>query len=695
LISLLQEIHCIIMTDQVGPLSPDDILTAVVLADPYTALFNPLNPLTPHCLMALAGRPLLDYTLECLLHNGVSEVILYLSNSPSMVRSWLTDSKWNQDLPPACRPLNITTIVNEDCRSVGDACRDLDEKGIVRGDFLLVSGDLVASVRLGEVVEKHKARPAKDKHSIMTKVYMEAKPGNCLITRGSELVLACDKATDQILFYQRAGNTSYNFPVELFQHEEVSVCYDLSDPGIAVCHPTVLALFSDNFDIQDMDTLTAEILESDLVDSTIYMETLIEGMAARAFSPYMFLTLSNMVMSRWFFPMVPPSSSYKYSMNNVYKGKECKVGKASILEEEVIIGHKTVVGAGCELSQTSLGSNCFIGEDCVLFNCVVEDKVTLGKGVVISNCIIGKGSIIPAGVKMGEKVIIGEGVELGEGVTIPDGARMIATEEDDWGEDEGEDDAVTAGSEWGPKAFVYKEDDADDEESVVSDNAVLDTWGEVYHSDDEDDASSIGSVEEESDQDFGDFDPESEEEAGGGEHEDVINFRREVIDSIARGLEQGVASDNLVLEINGSKHAWNITLSEVNQCVLYAVLTANIPLAMEDLTPAVVLPTVLKNITSLLQLLTKYSRSKSGQQYYMEGLEGLVEKHPIFMEIIAKVLHNLYDKDVLSDETILAWNKKLSSAGPTEKIQATICSKIKPLIAWLEQSDSESEDDSD
>ena len=119
-----------IMADQGGPLSPDDILTAVVLADPYTALFNPLTPSSPHCLMALAGRPLLDYTLECLFHNGVSEVILYLSNSPSMVRSWLADSKWSQDLPLACRPLNISTIVNEESRSVGDACRDLDEKGV-------------------------------------------------------------------------------------------------------------------------------------------------------------------------------------------------------------------------------------------------------------------------------------------------------------------------------------------------------------------------------------------------------------------------------------------------------------------------------------------------------------------------------------------------------------------------------------
>ena len=56
-----------------------------------------------------------------------------------------------------------------------------------------MSGDLVASVKLEQVVEKHRARAAVDKHSIMTKVYMQAQPGNPLRTRGSEVVLACDK----------------------------------------------------------------------------------------------------------------------------------------------------------------------------------------------------------------------------------------------------------------------------------------------------------------------------------------------------------------------------------------------------------------------------------------------------------------------------------------------------------------------
>ena len=98
----------------------------------------------------------------------------------------------------------------------------------------------------------------------------------------------------------------------------------------------------------------------------------------------------------------------------------------------------------------------------------------------------------------------------------------------------------------------------------------------------------------------------------------------------------------------------------------------------------------------MLQILTSfYCRSKSGQLYYLEGMESIVARHPIYMEILAKVLHTLYDRDVLSDQSILSWNKKLGSADPTEQLQATICSKIKPLIAWLEQPDSDSEDDSD
>lgn len=665
-------------------MTTEDVLTAVVIADSYTSNFNPLTPSVPQCLMVLAGRPLLDYTLDSLFHNGVGEVILYCSTAPAMIRTWLANSKWSQEQHPSCRPMNITIIVNEDSRSMGDACRDLDEKGIVRGDFLLVNGDLVASVHLEQAIEKHKARPAVDKHSIMTKVCMQGQPGNCLRTKGNELVIATDKITNQILFHQRSGEKSYNFPVELFQHEEVSVCFDFTDPGIAICSPTVLALFSDNFDIQDMDTLTNEILESDLVDSTIYIECMQEGMAARASSPFLFLTLSELVMSRWFFPILPPTKLYKFSSNNIYLAQSAKVGKGCVLDEEILVGEETVLGEGCTVSQASFGNKCLIKEDCIINNCIIGKGVTIGKGIVLSNCIVGDGAIIPTDVQIGERVVIGAGVELREGVIISKGTKLVASEEDDWGDDDEQESVV---SEWGPKAYIYKDDDADDDDgSVSSEKIVHDTWGEVFVTDDEN--SCDEDVDEDSDQDFEIGDDSEDEEDVGVEHDDVKNFRREVIDSILRGLEQGVNADNLVLEINGSKHAWNITLSEVNQCVLYAVLTANID---DKLSASSLLPSVLKNIGNLQQLLLKYSKSKSGQQYYLEGIENLVTKHPVYMDMLAKVVHNLYDKDILSDQAIVSWHGKLDSVGP----QATIRSKLKPLIAWLEESDSESEEDSD
>ena len=108
----------------------EDILTAVVIADNYNNNFAPLTPVLPHCLQTCAGRPLLDYTLEWLMINSVKEVILYLSSSPAEVKNWLTGSKWSQEVAEDCRPLSITVIVNEDSRSLGDACRDLDEKGV-------------------------------------------------------------------------------------------------------------------------------------------------------------------------------------------------------------------------------------------------------------------------------------------------------------------------------------------------------------------------------------------------------------------------------------------------------------------------------------------------------------------------------------------------------------------------------------
>lgn len=47
-------------------------------------------------------------------------------------------------------------------------------------------------------------------------------------------------------------------------------------------------------------------------------------------------------------------------------------------------------------------------------------------------------------------------------------------------------------------------------------------------------------------------------------------FFTEVIDSLARGFEDKLLCDNLILEVNSSRYAYNVTLEEVS---FYAYFT--------------------------------------------------------------------------------------------------------------------------
>ena len=429
---------------------------------------------------------------------------------------------------------------------------------------------------------------------------MAGGSGDVTRCKGQEVVLATDKKTGQILFQQKSNLSSYSFPVELFQHDQVSVNLDLTDPEIYICSQAVLLMFSDVFDKQDVDPLITEIIENELYDYTFYLEVPGEGLAARASNPHLLLSLNVLVLDRWVYPLVPHPSAYKQRLGGIYTGRGVVVGAGTNLEERLLLGEGSVLGRGCSVSSSSIGPHCQISDNVTIINSVLGAGVVLGPGLTISNSLLADGCILPAGVNLGEKVILGAGVELSLGASVEAGSRLVAAQES-WGEEEeGEEEQ----DKLGPRAFLYTEDDEEDLEDF---GVVTDPWGEVYQTESE--SSSDSSSSDDGDEDDEILSSEDEEECENTEHEDVKNFRKEVMESITRGLEQGVHKDNLVLEINGSKHAWNTNLAEVNQCVLFSVLTGNIDLAPGKLSAQSTLSAVVKNIKKLSPLLLHYTKS--------------------------------------------------------------------------------------
>ena len=83
-------------------------------------------------------------------------------------------------------------------------------------------GDLVGGVLpLEQLMGEHKARQVVDKQSVMTPLLCPCLPKHPLRLRGSETVLATDRNSSQLLFFQRSNTRGQNFPLELFNHPEV------------------------------------------------------------------------------------------------------------------------------------------------------------------------------------------------------------------------------------------------------------------------------------------------------------------------------------------------------------------------------------------------------------------------------------------------------------------------------------------
>ena len=207
------------------------------------------------------------------------------------------------------------------------------------------------------------------------------------------------------------------------------------------------------------------------------------------------------------------------------------------------------VGSKAMVERSTIGEGAVLGQGCLVKDSIVMEGAVIGNGVHLDQVIVGRGAVVKEGSRLSSRCLLGEGVILEAGVIVPELTRISAALEDDWGEDGG-------GDKLGEKAFLYTEEDEDEEDEEEEEIKKKDWWGSAFE--EIEDGSSEGMSEGGSEDDDEEEDEEESEEEG-GEHDDVKNFRREVIDSIERGGD----TDNLVLEINGSKHAWNITLSEV------------------------------------------------------------------------------------------------------------------------------------
>ncbi|XP_064097456.1 translation initiation factor eIF2B subunit epsilon-like isoform X1 [Macrobrachium nipponense] len=672
---------------EIGELSEEKLLQCVVLADFRQDYGSTISQDLPKVLVPLVNTPLLDYSLDWLERSGIDEVIVYCRAQPhaDLIRQHCKGFTARR----AERGMNVIVVASEDCHSMGDAMRDLYAKSLLKDDFFLIHGDTIANIDLQALMAKHKERRSIDKKFIMTLLYMN-KTGEHIGDDESTATLIANATTGKVLHHVRrsSSKSKLSIPAELLKTcSQLRVLPAVSDPGIAVCSEVVPSLFSDNFDYGTRDSLIRGVIEQEeLLDYAIACEVLESGYATRATSLPLYETVSSEVIRRQAYPLVPEVSLTSHRIRYLYDDFTNNYWEASAKFHKGNGGRDVVVGAGSEVSlsaqlkRTVIGDHCTVQDNVKITSSFIMNNVCIKKGCVLDQCYLGDNVKLEENVVLSPGCVLGANVVLGPNITIPAVTCLSAVPPVDEFEEENttqEPDPKICGSQG--HAFVVTEDDDDDELRKL-------VWGREK-------IEEISSEEELSDEE--DMDQVMGEDAHMRDEDEQreYEFRREIRESVTNALSSGSAAENVVLEINASRHAYNMSMEEVLATVTQAILRAGEEKEPEKYDSEGLWTLTKRSLSKFTDVFKNYVRKPRDQITVLNAIEALMNEHRGYLPLAQKIFYELNQvHDVLDNEVIIFWYKKESSSTP---VSTTIKSLIQKFIDWLEDDeDEESEEDS-
>ncbi|KAG8900363.1 hypothetical protein FRC00_013264 [Tulasnella sp. 408] len=683
--------------EKAGIEEEDEILQAVILADSFNSRFGPLTMDLPRCLLPVCNTPLLDWTFEALASAGVQQVYVFCSSHAGLIRQAIDASPWSRP----SSGLRIIPISSREARSVGDALREIDTKQIISSDFVLVSGDIISNIRIDEVVKEHRERRKISKDAIMTTVVREVGPRDRPQPGGDATVIVMNAETSQCVHYEyiQHDKTDFDLPAEVItKHRDLDVRIDLLDCGIDICSPDVPALFSENFDYQDLrKDFVRGVLTSDLLSKTIYCHVATTGYAARVKNTRSYAAISKDIITRRTFPLVPDDNHLGGDRFDQRRGYVYVSKNRVSLSRTCVIGNHTIVGAGCEvmndvhISSSVLGKGCEIGNRTTIRNSFIWDKTRIGADCIIEESIIGAHVRVLDGSVIRRGCLVGQHVTLGPNATLDKFQRVsrhppAANEDEDWDEEEEQ-----------PKEEVEKEDDDDETDEDKSDHG-----SDVeYEESDVSDLDTVGSSPMGSP-----LSASSATSAGlinnipSMSLDSSADFMSECRQSLDRAYQEGHSIDNAAIELKTLRMASNVPLKQVAESIV-GFLVGKIELVDN---PAAQRGKVNAVVGRWGPLLTSIGWDDAAETISL--LQRYCALNDKYQKIFGLVLASFYNEDIAEFDDIKSWygrNLALKKQGldPKDPIGAVLedtmqqAMKLIQQIHALEQEDDDEEESDD
>lgn len=626
--------------------------------------------------------------------------------------------------------MHIQVITSPECASIGDALRDIDSKDIIQGDFIFVCGDVVSNMNLSRALATHRARRQADKNMIMTMVLKPSTPFHRSRERCETAVFCIDPSTQECIHYEPIESESQKWGAKLDaalleSHRAIDIRYDLIDCQIDICSLNVLALFTENFDYQDMrKDFVRGILQCDILGHRIgCYELAADEYAARVRSSHLYDSVSRDIISRWTFPIVPDMNLLEdqeltIKRGNRYIGRDVMLSRSAVIGPGTVLGAGVSVGEGTVITRSVIGPNTTIGPNCRIDGAYLWDSVMIEGGAVVESSIIADHVRIRQGVTINRGCMITSHVTLGPKVNIPENTRVAKwsdhlertlSDMNLGGMDtEGEVNQVATsltqlsatsravlgpdsdGLLWTTSLLLDLENPdelADLSPEVIAERTAAFTIGSNCHglppnipSDDESDTD--GADQDQDKVSIG----ESDDFGYGQADAEAARFYEEAFEMTRQSILSSYTIDNTSLELNALKFACNASFNDCRRAVICAIASL------------IDISRMSASVTELLEgwspLLVKFIHSPDDQIELIEHLHEYLARNPELALSFHVMLPQLYKLDVLEDAAVIDWYYRHAQEAPEGEADL-YCRQVKGFVAWLEESEDEDDDDDD
>ena len=349
-----------------------------------------LRPLTsnqPKPMVPIVGKPCMEHILELLREHGLTDVIVTVAFLPQAIRSYFGEGD--------TLGMSVGYSVEESplgtAGSVRLAARQLDET------FLVISGDALCDVDLGELIAFHKERGAAVTIGLKS-VDNPLEFGIVVTDEEGRIERFLEKPSWGQVFSDTINTGIYVLEPEVLKHVPTDRPYDFSKelfPYLLEMGRPLYGYVMDGYwqDVGDLDQYRQA--NFDALDEKVRLN--IPGIRIRG---------------------------------NVWLGEGVEIADLDQVEGPALIGNYSRIAPGASVGEHSVLSNTVtLRERARTTRSVIDASTHIGRSCLIEGAILGRSCDIRSHVRIHEGVAIGDDVKIGSETVIMPGVRIYPYKE--------------------------------------------------------------------------------------------------------------------------------------------------------------------------------------------------------------------------------------------------------------------------